>query len=416
MVRATSWVVNAVFHAAPPGFDLASAPDRRYAGGPFRLRRRFRIVTTPQARRPVLFVLPTLGGGAARVVVTILRHLDRARFEPHLVVFYTFYGFWFRSEVPDDVVLHVLDARRARNAMPRLIRVIWQVRPAVVVATQGYINFLLLLAKPLLPSCKFVIREVIGERYMEHNRYRDALYRWYLRLVRRADRIITQTEAVKRRLTSEIAPRPGQIECLHNPVDAERLARAAGTTTSPFRGPGPHVLAMGRLTYQKGFDLLLDAMAGVRAAGVAAHLTIVGVGELEAELAAKVDALGLADAVDLVGFQEHPERFFAHADVFVLSSRYEGMPNVVLEALACGLPIVAFDCPHGVSEIVQDGVNGRLLPPEDVPALTATLAELLRDPSMLARMRAAIPATLAAFTAPVVSARWNAMFASLSEA
>jgi glycosyltransferase involved in cell wall biosynthesis len=363
-----------------------------------------------------MFVLPTLGGGAARVVITLLRHLDRTRFEPHLVVFYTFYGFWFRAEVPDDVVLHVLEARRARNAMPRLVRIIWQVRPAVLVATQGYINFLLLLAKPFLPSCKIVIREVIGERYMEHNRYRDALYRCYLRLVRRADRIITQTEAVARRLTGEIEPRPGQIECVHNPVDAERLAVAAAVSTSPFSGPGPHVLAMGRLTYQKGFDLLLEAMVGVRAAGIPAHLTIVGVGELEAELTAKVADLGLAGAVDLVGFQEHPERFFAHADVFVLSSRYEGMPNVVLEALACGLPIVAFDCPHGVSEIVRDQVNGRLLPAEDVPALTAALVDVLRDHASLGRMRAAIPETLRSFTAPVVSARWNALFAALTEA
>jgi glycosyltransferase involved in cell wall biosynthesis len=364
----------------------------------------------------VLFVLPTLGGGAARVVITLLRHLDRTRFEPHLVVFYTFYGFWFRAEVPDDVVMHVLEARRARNAMPRLIRVIWRVRPAVLVATQGYINFLLLLAKPFLPPCKLVIREVIGERYMEHNRYRDLLYQCYLRLVRRADRIITQTEAVARRLVGEIAPRPGQVECVHNPVDAERLATAAHTTTSPFNGPGPHVLAMGRLTPQKGFDLLLQALVGVRAAGVPARLTIVGVGELEAALGEQVQQLGLADAVELVGFQEKPERFFAHADVFVLSSRYEGMPNVVLEALACGLPVIAFDCPHGVSEIVRDGVNGRLLPPEDVPALTAALLDVLRDPATLQRMRAAVPATLHPFTAPVVSARWNALFTALTEA
>jgi glycosyltransferase involved in cell wall biosynthesis len=350
------------------------------------------------------------------VVITLLRHLDRTRFEPHLVVFYTFYGFWFRSEVPDDVVLHVLEARRARNAMPKLVRVIWRVRPAVLVATQGYINFLLLLAKPFLPPCKLVIREVIGERYMEHNRYRDLLYQCYLRLVRRADRIVTQTEAVARRLTGEIAPRPGQVQCLHNPVDAERLAEAAKVATSPYSDPGPHVLAMGRLTHQKGFDLLLEAMVGVRAAGVAARLTIVGVGELEAELKAQAERLGIADAVDLVGFQDRPERFFAHADVFVLSSRYEGMPNVVLEALACGVPIVAFDCPHGVSEIVRDGVNGRLLPAEDVPALTAALVSLLRDAAAQARMRAAIPATLASFSAPAVSARWNALFQSLTEA
>jgi glycosyltransferase involved in cell wall biosynthesis len=92
------------------------------------------------------------------------------------------------------------------------------------------------------------------------------------------------------------------------------------------------------------------------------------------------------------------------------------MPNVVLEALACGLPIVAFDCPHGVSEIVHDGVNGRLLPPEDVAAMTAALVSLLRDPAALTRLRAAIPATLSSFAAPAVSARWNALFRALTEA
>jgi glycosyltransferase involved in cell wall biosynthesis len=351
------------------------------------------------------------------VVITILRHLDRTRFEPHLVVLYTFYGFWFRSEVPDDVVLHVLDVRRARNAMPQLVRIVWKVRPAVIVATQGYINFLLLLAKPVLPACKLVIREVIGERYMEHNRYRDLLYQCYLRLVRRADRIVTQTEAVATRLTGEISPRPGQVLCLHNPVDVERMAAAAKVAVSPFTGPGPHVLAMGRLTGQKGFVMLIDARAGVRAAGVQAHLTIVGgVGELEAELKAQAERLGIADMVELVGYQEGPERFFAHADLFVLSSRYEGMPNVVLEALACGLPIVAFDCPHGVSEIVRDGVNGRLLPPEDVPALTAALVSLLRDPAARAALRTGIPATLESFAAPTVAARWNTLFRDLTEA
>jgi glycosyltransferase involved in cell wall biosynthesis len=172
---------------------------------------------------------------------------------------------------------------------------------------------------------------------------------------------------------------------------------------------------MGRLTHQKGFDLLLEALAGVRAAGVPARLTIVGVGELEGALAAQAKALGLADVVAIVGFQEQPARFFAHADVFVLSSRYEGMPNVVLEALACGLPVVAFDCPHGVSEIVHDGVNGRLVPADDVPALTAALVDVLRDPAALPRLRRGIPDALRPFTAPVVSARWNALLSALTE-
>jgi glycosyltransferase involved in cell wall biosynthesis len=92
------------------------------------------------------------------------------------------------------------------------------------------------------------------------------------------------------------------------------------------------------------------------------------------------------------------------------------MPNVVLEALACGCPIVAFDCPHGVSEIVHDGVNGRLLPAEDVAALGAAIVELLRDDELRARLRSGIASVLGSFDASAVSARWNALFRTLTEA
>ena len=349
-------------------------------------------------------------------MVTLLRHLDRTLFEPHLVVFYRFYGFWFERDIPSDVGVHVLDVRHARKALPKLLATIWRIRPAVIVSTQGYINFAVLLLHPLFPRVRLVVREVIGERehFLEKSRYRGLLLRLYLHLMRRADRIVTQSEAAARETTARVGPRPGQLLWLHNPVDVARLEREAHAGASPFVGPGPHLLALGRLTRQKGFDLLLDAFAGVRAAGVPAELTIVGEGEEQGTLQLQAERLGITDAVRFAGFQGNPPAYYGHADVFVLSSRYEGMPNAVLEALACGCPVVAFDCPHGVREIVRDGVNGLLVPPEDVPALRDALVRLLRSRETRARLRAQIAPTLGPVAAPAVAARWAALLAAVT--
>jgi glycosyltransferase involved in cell wall biosynthesis len=368
-------------------------------------------------KRRVLFVLPVLAGGAARAMLTVIQHLDRTRFEPHLAIVYAardaYLGYrLLDDEVPADVPVHRLEKTRASRAGWRLLRTVRGVRPAAVVTTQGYVNFMLLVLRPLL-GAPLVVREVIGERYLENNRYRDLLYRWYLRLVRGADRIVTQSEAVAVEMRAGIAARPGQVLCLHNPVDVEAIVRR-GRAPSPFAGAGPHVLAVGRLTDQKGFDLLLTAFGEVVHAGAPGTLAIVGAGERRDALAAQAERLGIGARVRLVGFQADPYPWFAHADLFVLSSRYEGMPNVVLEALAAGCPVVAFDCPHGVRELVQDGVNGRLLAPMDIPGLTLALDALLRDPEARARLRAQVSATIAPFAAPAVAARWGTLFDGLA--
>ncbi len=368
---------------------------------------------TGTSRRSIMFVLPNLGGGAARVIVTLLQHLDRERFRLHLVVIDTFYG-WYLREVPSDVTVHVLGKRRASRAVFKMLATIWRVRPAIVVSTQGYINFMLLVTRPFFPRCKLVVREVVGERYLGDNRYRDLFYRWYLRLVRRADRIVTQSDPVAREMRERVQARPGQVVRIHNPVDTERLARERCQEPSPYRGPGPHVLGVGRLTYQKGFDLLLDAFAGARAHARAGTLTILGVGEDREALEAQAARLGIADVVHLAGFQEHPYAYFAHADVFVLSSRYEGLPNVLLEALASGCPAIAFDCPHGVNEIVRDGVNGILLPPQDVAGLTTALARLLISAPERERLRAQSVSTITRFSATAIAAEWGALLDDLA--
>ena len=203
--------------------------------------------------------------------------------------------------------------------------------------------------------------------------------------------------------------RAGQIVRLYNPVDIERIRAQAEACASPFVGAGPHVVAAGRLGHQKGFDMLLDAFAAARARGVVATLTILGDGPDRGALEALAARLRVADAVHFVGFQANPFAYFAAADLFVLSSRYEGLPNVVLEAMACGCPVVAFDCPRGVREIVQDGHNGALLPPEDVVGLGDTLVRLLRAPDERATLRRHVAASLTPFAVTTVVQEWDAL-------
>src|SRR5439155_1465277 len=220
----------------------------------------------------------------------------------------------------------------------------------------------------------------------------DLLYRCYLRRVRAADRIVTQSDGAAREIAARVRARPGQVIRIYNPIDVARVTEEARSGERPYGGPGPHVVAAGRLEAQKGFDLLLDAFARVRADGLGATLTILGDGPDREALAARAHRLGLGEAVRFAGFQPRPSRYFAAADLFVLSSRYEGLPNVVLEALAAGCPVVASACSDGVREVVRDGVNGLLVPPEDRDALARALGCLLGAPEEPARLRAALEA------------------------
>jgi glycosyltransferase involved in cell wall biosynthesis len=363
---------------------------------------------SPASRSRVLFALPSLrGGGAERVVVTLLHHLDRERFEPHLMLVESVGP--YLAHLPSDVPVHVLAAPRLRRAVFDMVRVIRRVRPAIVVSTQGYMNLTLLLLRPCFPWARLVVREVIGERYLENSRFQPLFYRLYLHLVRRADRIVVQSDAVRHEMEARLAVAPGQVVRVYNPVDTARIDAAARGAPPLADGERPHVVAAGRLGHQKGFDLLLEAFQGVVRVLGRGTLTILGDGPDRASLEARAAALGLASAVRFAGFQENPFGYFAAADLFVLSSRYEGLPNVVLEALACGCPAVACDCPHGVREIVRDGVNGVLVPPEDVPALRAAMLRLLQDPVERARLAANARASLAPFLAATIVRQWEGL-------
>jgi glycosyltransferase involved in cell wall biosynthesis len=171
------------------------------------------------------------------------------------------------------------------------------------------------------------------------------------------------------------------------------------------------IVAMGRLDACKGFDLLIDAFSMAAPTRDNWALLILGGGEERESLARQVDALGLSGKVLLPGEVANPAGLLRQCEIFVLSSRYEGFPNALCEAMASGLPPISFDCKYGPSEIITDGENGILVPSGDVKALSAALMKMMDDPSLRERIRKNARGILEKYGFSAIMDEWDALFA-----
>jgi len=314
----------------------------------------------PPRRRSVLFVLPTLhGGGAERVVLTILRHLDRHLFEVSLAVVDARKPV-FAADLPQGIEVIDLGCTRVRYSGAALIRLIWERRPDIVFCALGHLNLQLALIKPLLPrSTKLIAREtIVMSSYLIGNRFSRAWKFAYRFLLPRCDAIICQSQDMKDGLVSAIGLSSKNMMVVQNPVDIKRVRELSNEPLEPdFRHDSSVdtsticLVAAGRLVWQKGFDLLIEAIALL--GNSCFHATIVGQGQLRGELEKLAMQLGVGPQIHFLGFRSNPYPLFKSADAFVLSSRFEGMPNVVLEALACGTGVIATPAPGGIHELLQ---------------------------------------------------------------
>lgn len=185
---------------------------------------------------------------------------------------------------------------------------------------------------------------------------------------------------------------PDHIKVIPNPVVTPELAAQATQPLShPWFEPGspPVIMGIGRLTYQKDFPTLIRAFARVRQQ-IPCRLVILGEGGERALYTSLATELGIADSIDLPGFIANPYAYLGRAGLFVLSSRWEGSPNALTEALALGIPVVATDCPSGPREILQNGLIGRLVPVGDVEQLAKAMLDTIKHPPSVSELQAAV--------------------------
>lgn len=288
----------------------------------------------------------------------------------------------------------------------RLSRVLREIRPDVTVSM--FCN-----DATFLPSIKDGSRKVLEIHFSRFKRLqydRKGLWRladvWRNRneadVVARFDRFVV--------LTHEDSRYWGKLSNIAVIPNAQTFASDA-----PAPLEAKTVVAVGRLTYQKGFDLLLQAWAEVCRRVSGWQLAIVGDGELRSALSAQAESLGLAGCVTFVPATKDVVAVYRDASVLAMSSRYEGFGMVLLEAQTVGLPVVSFACKCGPSEIVNDGVDGYLVAPGDVDAMADRLVRLMQDGALRRRMGAHAFANAARFSTDAVMKQWMALFDSLKK-
>lgn len=323
-------------------------------------------------------------GGVERMIARLARGFIDAGFAVDMVLART-HGDHLAA-IPEAVRVIELKARHTATSVPELARYLRRERPAALLAAKDRAIRAAVLARRLARSrCRLVGR--LGTNLSASLEHRGGVNRWLRcfpmrRLYPAVDHIVAVSQGVAADTARVTGLAPERISVVRNPVITPELFELGNApVTHPWLGAReyPVVLGAGRLTRQKDFATLIRAFSRVRAAR-RCRLIILGDGALRASLTRLADELGVAADVDLPGFQANPYAFMTRADLFVLSSAWEGSPNVLTEALALGTPAVSTACPSGPDEILAGGRYGRLVPVGDSEALAAAMLATLDAP------------------------------------
>ena len=383
-------------------------------------------VTAASGQRRVALLMKSLGGGGVqRSMLQLARGLVERGIALELLVCRPTGE--FRKLVPDGVPIVELPATPPGSArlkvlaaapadwrallLPVLVPPVspWHLRhltalterlreepPDVLITSSSYLSLAALWARDAARAPTAVIVSERGNltSHVSHGRRRFRLRLRHLpplvrRVYPRADAIVAVSEGVARDLAAHAGIAHERIETIYNPVVTPELdALAKEQPEHPWFGDGgaPIVLGAGRLVAQKGFQTLIDAVAQLRRERPL-RLLVLGEGKYRAALESRAARTGLGADFSLPGFTDNPFAFMSRASAFALSSAYEGLPGVLIQALACGCPVVSTDCPDGPSEILEKGAYGPLVPVGDAAALARALGQVLDTPPDRERLR-----------------------------
>jgi glycosyltransferase involved in cell wall biosynthesis len=361
-------------------------------------------------KRIAFFMSSLAGGGAERVVLSLAAEFVKRGHQADVVV--ASRRGELVSEVPESVrvielgasglvsalrallrlpfgtvgmVLPTMITRRRKKirSLPRLVSYLRKQQPDVLLATTDVANLVALWAGWIarVDTRLYVKADVDLSSWVDnvfdvlHRRLPRLIAAWY----RRAQGVVAVSAGLADELAGIANVSPTRIHVIYNPVDCHRITElAAQKLDHPWFQPDrpPVVLAAGRLHSQKDYATLLHAFARLRRQQTS-KLVIIGEGPERARLDSLAAQLGISEDVDLPGFQKNPYAYMARAGVFALSSAWEGLSNVLIEALACGCPVVSTDCPHGPAEVLAGGKYGTLVPVRDPEALAEALKATL---------------------------------------
>ncbi len=330
-------------------------------------------------KKKILFVTYSIhGGGSEKRLQSILRGLNREKFEPHLCVLSP--SGREADVIPPDVRLHRLPApmRPASLFLTwHLFKLLKELRPDKIFSVLWSVNTIAAAAARLAGIPAILNEATTPSESVKRYSFPALRKRLISFFYRGAADIITVSDYAAADLVKNFAVPAAAITTVHNGIMAAETEKASLEYNPGTTG---HILACGGLNWWKNYSLLIKALAGESGR----ELVILGTGPLEGRLRDEAAKAGVK--LSLPGHKENPYPYFRQAAVFVLTSRYEGFPNVLLEAMACGTPVISVDCPGGIREIIEDGKTGLIVPQENPAALRQAITRLLDDPTLAKRL------------------------------
>lgn len=308
----------------------------------------------------LLFIISSTCGGTGRMTLLYAKILQQAGYDCRLLITqWRDYGFKLKSFIPDNLPYDIM--RYSSHIMNiRLLLYIYKVKPDCVFYSFTSKTSIVVLAKLLLPRLKIVYRECLPP---------PTHRKWEIKLGRKVfpyvDLVISQTKEMKSEITEYYHVPPDSIQVINNPIDKAFIRQHLEERFEFEHLDYVHFLAVGRVVGQKDFATLIKAFSIVQKHNPQSMLHIVGQywpDEYKKELDRLIENLNLTEYVSFEGFQPNPYKYMAASDVFVLSSVYEGLPNVLLEAMYVGIPVVSTRCIPYIGQVIKEGVNGYSVP------------------------------------------------------